>query len=59
MFKLILRNTLRHRLRTTLTILGMAIAILSFGLLRTVVDAWYAGVEGAAADRLVTRMPFL
>jgi putative ABC transport system permease protein len=55
MFKLILRNTVRHRLRTTLTILGMAIAILSFGLLRTVVDAWYAGVEGAAADRLVTR----
>ncbi len=55
MFKLILRNSLRHRLRTTLTILGMAIAILSFGLLRTVVDAWYAGVEGAAADRLVTR----
>jgi putative ABC transport system permease protein len=55
MFKLIRRNILRHRLRTTLTILGMAIAILSFGLLRTVVDAWYAGVEGAAADRLVTR----
>ncbi len=55
MFKLILRNSLRHRLRTTLTILGMAIAILSFGLLRTVVDAWYSGVEGAAADRLVTR----
>lgn len=55
MFKLILRNIWRHRLRTTLTILGMAIAILSFGLLRTVVDAWYAGVEGAAADRLVTR----
>lgn len=55
MFKLILRNSLRHRLRTALTVLGMAIAILSFGLLRTVVDAWYAGVEGAAADRLVTR----
>jgi putative ABC transport system permease protein len=55
MFKLILRNSLRHRLRTILTILGMAIAVLSFGLLRTVVDAWYAGVEGAAADRLITR----
>ena len=55
MFKLILRNAVRHRLRTTLTILGMAIAILSFGLLRTVVDAWYAGVERAAADRLITR----
>ncbi|AEB08527.1 ABC transporter permease [Desulfobacca acetoxidans] len=55
MFKLIFRNATRHRLRTALTVLGMAIAILSFGLLRTVVDAWYAGVEGAAADRLVTR----
>ena len=55
MFKLILRNAVRHRLRTTLTILGLAIAILSFGLLRTVVDAWYAGVERAAADRLITR----
>ncbi len=55
MFKLILRNTVRHRLRAVLTILGMAIAILSFGLLRTVVDAWYAGVERAAADRLITR----
>jgi putative ABC transport system permease protein len=55
MFKLILRNILRQRLRTILTILGMAIAILSFGLLRTVVDAWYAGVEGAGADRLITR----
>ncbi len=55
MFKLIFRNTLRHPLRTALTILGMAIAILSFGLLRTVVDAWYAGVNAAAADRLITR----
>lgn len=55
MWKLIYRNALRHRLRTSLTILGMAIAVLSFGLLRTVVDAWYSGVAGAAADRLVTR----
>jgi putative ABC transport system permease protein len=54
-FKLIVRNTFRHRLRTALTILGMAVAILSFGLLRTVVDAWHAGVSAAAADRLVTR----
>lgn len=54
-FKIILRNILRHRLRTFLTIMGMAVAILSFGLLRTVVDAWYAGVEGASAYRLITR----
>lgn len=33
----------------------MAIAILSFGLLRTVVDAWYAGVRASSATRLVTR----
>ena len=29
--------------------------ILAFGLLGTVVDAWYAGAEGAAANRLITR----
>ncbi len=53
--KLILRNTLRHKLRTGLTVLGIVVAILAFGLLRTVVDAWYAGAEAASATRLVTR----
>ena len=53
--KLILRNTLRHKLRTGLTVLGLVVAILAFGLLRTVVDAWYAGAEGASSTRLVTR----
>ncbi|SFW29613.1 FtsX-like permease family protein [Nitrosovibrio sp. Nv17] len=53
--KLILRNALRHRLRTGLTVLGLVVAILAFGLLRTVVDAWYSGAEGASAARLVTR----
>lgn len=53
--KLLFKNAFRHKLRTFLTILGMAIAILAFGLLRTVVDAWYAGVEASAANRLVTR----
>jgi putative ABC transport system permease protein len=33
----------------------MAVAILAFGLLRTVIDAWYAGVEASSATRLVTR----
>lgn len=54
-FLLILRNTLRHKLRTGLTLLGLVVAILSFGLLQTVVDAWYAGAEGAAPNRLITR----
>lgn len=54
-FKLIYKNMLRHKLRTFLTILGIAVAIMSFGLLRTVVAAWYAGVSQAAPDRLITR----
>ncbi|GAB4485879.1 MAG: ABC transporter permease [Thermodesulfovibrionales bacterium] len=53
--KLIIRNSLRHKLRTFLTVLGMLIAILAFGLLRTVVSAWYAGVEASSANRLVVR----
>jgi putative ABC transport system permease protein len=53
--KILLRNSLRHPLRSSLTVMAVAIAILAFGLLRTVIDAWYAGVEAASAARLVTR----
>ena len=42
---LVLRNAFRHKLRTTLTIVGIVVAITAFGLLRTIVDAWYAGAE--------------
>ncbi|MCX8026734.1 MAG: FtsX-like permease family protein [Thermodesulfovibrionales bacterium] len=52
---LIYRNLFRHKLRTFLTILAVAVAILSFGILRTVIDVWYLGVEVASANRLVTR----
>ena len=54
-FRLIVRNAMRHKLRTTLTLLGLVVAIFSFGLLQTVVDAWYAGAEGASNTTLVTR----
>jgi putative ABC transport system permease protein len=54
-FKLIFKNTLRHKLRTALTILAISIAVMAFGLLRTVVTAWYAGVEASAANRLISR----
>jgi putative ABC transport system permease protein len=54
-FKLIFKNALRHKLRTVLTIIGIAIAVMAFGLLRTVVTAWSAGVEASAANRLITR----
>ncbi len=55
LFKLIIRNAFRHKLRSLLTILGVAIAILAFGLLRTLVGLWYLGVEQSSATRLVTR----
>lgn len=51
----ILKNLARHKLRNTLTIVGIAMSVLSFGLLRTTVDAWYAGVEASSATRLITR----
>jgi len=54
-FKLIFKNALRHKLRTLLTILGIAVAVIAFGILRTVVTAWSAGVEGSAVNRLITR----
>ncbi len=54
-FKLILKNTMRHKLRTTLTVLGIAAAITLFGLLRAFISAWHAGVSQAAPDRLITR----
>jgi len=53
--KLIIKNSLRHKLRTILTIIGISIAVFAFGLLRTVVTAWNAGVEASAANRLITR----
>src|SRR5512139_1465064 len=53
--KLLVRNVFRHRLRSGLTILGIAIAILAFGLLRTVITTWYLGVEASSATRLVVR----
>ena len=53
--RLLLRNSLRHKLRSVLTILGVGVAVMAFALLRTVVTAWYAGVEASAANRLITR----
>ena len=54
-WKLLFRNAFRHRLRAALTVFGVAVAVLAFGLLQTLVDAWHAGASAAAANRLVTR----
>jgi len=53
--RFVLRNVFRARLRSALTILGLVIAILAFGLLQTVVRAWYAGSDAASSTRLIAR----
>ncbi len=53
--KLVFKNALRHKLRTALTILGIVIAVVAFGVLRTVVTVWDSSVDAAAANRLITR----
>jgi putative ABC transport system permease protein len=55
LLRLILKNSLRHKLRTILTVVGIVVAITAFGLLRTIVDAWYAGANASSSARLVTR----
>lgn len=53
--KLLFRNVWRQKVRAILTFLGLLVATLAFGLLSTVVGAWYAGAEGASNARLITR----
>lgn len=48
------RNLFRRKGRTILTVLAVAVVVLIFCLIRTVVVAWNAGAEEAAKDRLVT-----
>ncbi|MBM4056169.1 MAG: FtsX-like permease family protein [Planctomycetes bacterium] len=55
LIRILIRNAFRHKLRSILTITGIAIAVLAYGLLHTVIDAWYAGVAASSANRLVTR----
>ena len=55
LLRMVFRNAFRHRLRTALTVIGLAVAVLAYGLLQTVVNAWYAGAESASNARLVTR----
>lgn len=54
-FKLILRNAGRHKLRTWLTIVGLAVAVIAFVVIRTLVSSFYYSAEILPPDRLVTR----
>lgn len=55
LLKILFRNAFHHKLRSSLTILGIAVAILAFGLMRTVISSFYAGVDAASTTRLITR----
>jgi len=52
---LAVKNVGRHKGRTALTALGIAVAIVLFMLMRTVVLSWTGAIDHAAQDRLVTR----
>jgi len=49
------RNLRRNKMRTFLTVLGAAVAVLAFVLLRTVLSAWQVAAEFAAKDRIASR----
>jgi putative ABC transport system permease protein len=52
--KLVLKNAMRHKLRSMLTIFGICIAVTAFGFIRTIVTAWNAGVANSAVNRMIT-----
>ena len=54
-FKLIFKNAGRHKLRTFLTVLGSGLAVMAITVIRSTIDAWYAGAEAASPNRLITR----
>ncbi len=54
-FKMTYRNLLFHRVRTILTALAAAIALFGFCMIRTLIDAWYSGVNDSSKDRLIVR----
>jgi putative ABC transport system permease protein len=51
---LAVKNIRRNPLRTALTVVGVAIAILAFVFIRTILDSWATGAQHAAQDRLGT-----
>jgi len=52
---LLLKNLLRKKTRTILTILSIAVALLLCGVLAAIHSAFYKGIEVAGADRLIVR----
>jgi putative ABC transport system permease protein len=49
------RNLARNKLRVTLTVIGVGLAVLAFLVIRTILWAWSYGAEVGAKDRIATR----
>jgi putative ABC transport system permease protein len=49
------KNALRNKFRTFMTVLGGAVAVLAFVMLRTLIVSWNKAVDSAATDRIATR----
>jgi putative ABC transport system permease protein len=52
---LAIKNLKHNRFRSWATVLSVAVSVLAFVLLRTVISAWITAAEYAPKDRLVTR----
>lgn len=52
---LAMKNALRHKGRTMMTIMGVAVCVIAFMALRTVLTAWDVAAEHSMKDRLCTR----
>ena len=55
MVSLAAKNLSRNKFRNIMTVLGVAVAIVAFVMIRTVINAWNVGVDAAAKDRIATR----
>ncbi len=55
LLRIAVRNLLRNKMRTFLTILGASVAIIAFVMLRTVLSAWSTAADFSAKDRIATR----
>jgi len=52
---LVMKNCVRNKVRTLLTVLGISVGVIAFAFLQTVLSAYYAGAEASSPNRLVTR----
>lgn len=51
--RLMIRNTVRRPVRLALTIGGLAMVVLAFGLIRLTLDEWQAAARAAVKNRLI------